>query len=74
MTAIDTDLIRDENAAMAFVRRILRGLRVHFSFAEDPTDTAERRAFVIEMLDRNPDAFASEYDVESMLRHFPSHF
>ena len=74
MTAIDTRMIRDENAATSFVRRVLRGLRAHFTIAADPIDTAERRAFVTEMLERNPDAFASDYDVESMLRHFPSHF
>lgn len=74
MTAIDTDLIRDENAATAFVRRLLRRLRAHFSVSNDHIDTAERRAFVQEMLDRNPDAFASDYDVQSMLQHFPGHF
>jgi|JI6StandDraft_1071083.scaffolds.fasta_scaffold600822_2 hypothetical protein len=37
-------------------------------------DTRVRRAFVCEMLDRNPSAFASEHDVQSMMRMFPEQF
>ncbi len=33
-----------------------------------------RRAFVDEMLSRNPDAFASEYDVQCMLHMYPGRF
>ncbi|UPH71587.1 hypothetical protein LGT41_0001880 [Abyssibius alkaniclasticus] len=37
-------------------------------------DTVLRREFVAEMMARNPDAFASELDVQSMMHCFPSRF
>lgn len=40
------------------------------SFEEDQ----ERRDFVREMIDANPEAFSSEYDVHQMMSHFPGHF
>ncbi|WP_165352756.1 hypothetical protein [Loktanella sp. IMCC34160] len=37
-------------------------------------DNRERRDFIRDMIDANPDAFASEYDVQQMMSHFPGHF
>ena len=37
-------------------------------------DTRMRRDFMTEMMARNPDAFASELDVQSMMHCFPSRF
>lgn len=40
----------------------------------DRDDSRARRDFLMDMLDRNPDAFASEHDVQSMIRLYPGHF
>ncbi len=37
-------------------------------------DDRDRRAFVDEMLMRNPSAFSSEQDVANMMHHFPGRF
>lgn len=37
-------------------------------------DTRARLDFVREMLNRHPEAFASEHDVRSMMMLFPQHF
>ncbi|MGI9390755.1 MAG: hypothetical protein ACR2O1_11915 [Boseongicola sp.] len=37
-------------------------------------DARIRQEFVTEMLDRNPDAFQSEQDVQSMMLSFPGRF
>ena len=74
MTAIDTDFVIAAAPSKGMVIRLLRAAKALFADSDDHIDTAERRAFVQEMLDRNPDAFSSEYDVQSMMQHFPSHF
>ena len=74
MTAIDTDFTPDRQKPLGLILRALRHVRAFLTIAEDPIDTAERRAFVIEMLDRNSDAFASDFDVQTMLQHFPGRF
>lgn len=40
----------------------------------DTTDTRARLDFVREMLDRHPEAFASEHDLRAMMLLFPQHF
>ncbi len=40
----------------------------------DPDQSRARRAFVIDRLDNNPDAFASEYDVQAMMALYPRAF
>lgn len=43
--------------------------------AGESSDAArDRRAFVQEMIGRNPDAFASEMDVQCMLHLYPGRF
>lgn len=37
-------------------------------------ETRARRAFVTEMLDRNPEAFSSAEDVQAMMSCFPDRF
>jgi hypothetical protein len=74
MTAIDTDFVIAAAPSNGLFLRLLRAAKALFAGSEDHIDTAERRAFVSEMLDRNPDAFASDFDVQSMMQHFPSHF
>ncbi|MGI9394476.1 MAG: hypothetical protein ACR2OY_07510 [Boseongicola sp.] len=37
-------------------------------------DDRSRQNFVLEMLDRNPDAFQSEQDVQNMMYSFPGRF
>lgn len=54
-------------------RRPVRGLAEWFQPA-DPDEVRQRRDFVRDMIDANPDAFASEYDVQQMMSHFPGHF
>lgn len=42
--------------------------------APDPDETRASRAFIAEMLDRSPDAFSSDFDIEAVMRHYPSVF
>ncbi|WP_406646061.1 hypothetical protein QEZ52_18740 [Aliisedimentitalea scapharcae] len=37
----------------------------------DPEDARHRRAFIQEMMNRNPDAFQSDLDVQSMMQSYP---
>lgn len=74
MTAIDTDFMIDTAAQTGLIKRAAAACRTFFASSEDHFDTSERRAFVQEMLDRNPDAFSSDYDVQSMMQNFPGHF
>lgn len=74
MTAIDTDFIIGQTASPGLIKRAFHAARDFFATGEDHIDTSERRAFVQEMLHRNPDAFSSDYDVQSMMQHFPGHF
>lgn len=39
-----------------------------------PEDARSRQEFIQEMLDRNPDAFTSEADVQTMMQIFPQSF
>lgn len=41
---------------------------------EPPADHNSSRAFVMDMLNRHPDAFASDHDVHSMMLLFPEQF
>ena len=41
---------------------------------ESAEEARNRRAFVQEMLDRNPQAFASAEDLHGMMGHFPDRF
>lgn len=74
MTAIDTNFMINTAAPISLIKRALHACRAFFATSDDHIDTAERRAFVQEMLDWNPDAFSSDYDVQSMMQHFPGHF
>jgi hypothetical protein len=74
MTAIDTDTNTSLAIPTGLFKRGLQALAAIFASSPENCDTAERRAFVQEMLDRNPDAFSSDYDVQSMMQHFPGHF
>lgn len=40
----------------------------------DPAEACARRAFLLEMADRNPDAFACDLDVQAMMQHYPGRF
>ena len=45
------------------------------SMSDDPQeDTRNRREFMHEILNRNPDAFKSELDVQSMMQMYPNQF
>lgn len=74
MTAIDTEFTLRAVLPANPLARLFRLVKQTFASNTNPEDTRERRAFVQEMLDRNPDAFASDFDVQSMMQHFPSHF
>ena len=61
---------------------LLRGIAAIFPFftsrltlaanARDEVEEArDRRAFVQEMLSRNPKAFSSDLDVQAMMQHYP---
>lgn len=39
-----------------------------------PEDARNRRAFVQDMMARNPDTFASDLEVQVMMQHYPAHF
>lgn len=41
---------------------------------DEDEDSRARRDFVLDMMDRHPAAFAGEYDVQEMMRHFPQRF
>lgn len=40
----------------------------------DAEASRERRAFIMEKLADNAEAFASEYDMQTMLAHYPRNF
>ncbi|MDU8909709.1 hypothetical protein [Aestuariicoccus sp. MJ-SS9] len=75
MASIDrTDIIAPTllDRAFAVFRQIVSARE------ETALETADavraRRAFVQEMLDRNPNAFSSDLDVKSMMQHYPDSF
>jgi hypothetical protein len=77
MTEMASHAIND--AGIQFGPALLRFLCRFLPFVgpapdQDPDDARARRAFLMEMLDRNPDAFASEQDVQSMMRLFTDQF
>lgn len=60
----------------AALLRVLAGLLPDLApqSEQDPDDPRARRAFLMEMLDRNPGVFASEHDVQAMMRLNPDRF
>lgn len=48
--------------------------RVAPKTTEDPEDARARRAFVMDKLNDNPDAFASAHDVHAMMSLYPRQF
>lgn len=58
---------------MSFLRQLL--FWRHRTVADDaPEDARARRDFIQDALARNPDAFASELDVQNMMCMFPGRF
>ncbi|WP_232400906.1 hypothetical protein [Pseudophaeobacter flagellatus] len=58
--------------ALGFIQRV-------FNFAPrleetQPDDARSRREFIWEVLSRNPDAFSSDADVQSMMSMYPGRF
>lgn len=60
--------------ALGFIQRV-------FNFAPrpnleetSPDDARARREFIWEMISRNPDAFSSDADVQSMMGMYPGRF
>lgn len=76
MSAFDTNTrtVPPLLMALGFIQRI-------FSFAPrprleetSPDDARARREFIWEMMSRNPDAFSSDADVQSMMGMYPGRF
>ena len=74
MTTIDMSHISLAGRFSSLVRRALPRLRRQLAAPESPEDARARRAFVQEMLSRNPGAFSSELDVQFMMQHYPRSF
>ncbi|PWJ21382.1 hypothetical protein [Jannaschia seohaensis] len=55
-------------AFAAILRRVAVGLA---PAAPDADEARARRAFVQEMIARNPDAFSSDLDVHALMQHYP---
>ena len=58
----------------ALVQRATRRFDEGSASPESEEDARARRAFVQEMLSRNPQAFSSDLDVQSMMLHYPERF
>jgi hypothetical protein len=74
MTSIDLNYISFPERLSALVQRAFRRFDGRMAAPESPEDARARRAFVQEMLSRNPGAFSSELDVQSMMQHYPRSF
>ena len=48
--------------------------RTNNATVDTEDDTLARRDFIRDMIDTNPDAFASELDVYEMMSHLPGKF
>lgn len=58
------------------ITAVLRHAATCWARISDPTppiEDRERHRFVQETLLENPDAFSSEYDVQTLMLHYPSH-
>lgn len=40
----------------------------------NPEEARDRRAFIQDMIARNPGAFASDLELQAMMQHYPRHF
>jgi hypothetical protein len=70
-------LTMDHSLRLADLLRRLRPVlrrRMRPADAPDPEESRQRRAFVQDMLFRNPDAFASAGDVQTMMQVFAERF
>jgi len=83
MTLVDTSVPAFfDRAASAFLRvtrifaaRTAASSPGHTGDTGDTGDDARlRRAFIQEMLSRNPDAFSSDLDLQAMMQHYPASF
>jgi hypothetical protein len=74
MTTIDISHIAFPDGISALLQRaFLRPWR-RVATPKASEDARARRAFVQEMLSRNPGAFSSELDVQFMMQHYPRSF
>ncbi|SLN62969.1 hypothetical protein PEL8287_03453 [Roseovarius litorisediminis] len=66
------------SALQTWIDSIRERIRPSFSGSSTSEETWEatrnRRQFIHEMLNRNPDAFRSDLDVQSMLQTYPGQF
>ena len=74
MTSIDLSYLSFPDRFSALVQHAFRGFNRRAAAPESPEKARDRRAFVLEMLSRNPGAFSSELDVQSMMQHYPGSF
>lgn len=74
MTSIELGYPSLTDRIGALVQRAARRLKGRAATSESPEDARTRRAFVQEMLSRNPEAFSSDLDVQSMMQHYPGRF
>jgi hypothetical protein len=74
MTTIDMSYTAFPDRLPALLRGAFTRLRRRVAAPERPEDARARRAFVQDMLNRNPGAFSSELDVQFMMQHFPRSF
>jgi hypothetical protein len=74
MTTITKSHIAFPDHVWALVRRAFLRPGRRLAAPEHPEDARARRAFVQEMLSRNPAAFSSELDVQFMMQHYSRSF
>jgi hypothetical protein len=74
MTSIDLSHHAYNRGITTLVRQALRRFGRRAAAPESSEDACARRAFVQEMLNRNPGAFSSDLDVQSMMQHYPESF
>ena len=60
--------------ALGFIQRVFNFAPRPRSEEIQPDDARSRREFIWEVLSRNPDAFSSDADVQSMMSMYPGRY
>ncbi len=60
--------------ALGFIQRVFNFALRPRTEETQPDDARSRREFIREVLSRNPDAFSSDADVQSMMSMYPGRY
>lgn len=74
MTSIALSYRSLPDGVAALVQLTARGFERRATAPDSPEDARNRRAFLQEMLSRNPEAFSSELDVQGLIQHYSGSF